>query len=102
MSFWTDLESAISAEAKALEAKLAQAYQYFKPLVQATAQELGSLALNAVLTEAPAVISGQEKLGNAINNVKSQLLAQGKTAGLGLIETAVQAAHDYMAANKPS
>ncbi len=97
MSFWTDLENSIISAAKAAEAKIAAAIQFFKPLALATAEELGTIALNAVLAEAPAVISGQEKLGSAINSVKTQLLSQGKTAGLGLIETAVQAAHDYVA-----
>jgi len=97
MSFFTDLEASIAAEAKVLEADIVKVAQYFKPLVLATSTELGTLALNAVLAQAPAVISGQEKLSAAVTSVSSTLTSAGKTAGLGLIETAVQAAHDYVA-----
>lgn len=103
MSFFTDLEASIISAAKVAETKLAQVYQFFKPTIIATAEELGVLALNTVLAKAPLVISGQEKFDSAVSDIKSGLAAQGKTAGLALIATAVQAAHDYVATlPKPS
>lgn len=97
MSFWTDLEASIETAAKAAEAKVAAVYQYFKPLIVATAEELGTLALNEVLAQAPQVIAGTEKLSAAVSNISSTLASAGKTASLSLIQTAVQAAHDYVA-----
>ena len=101
VSFFSDLEASIVAEAKVVEADLVKVEHFFIPLIEAAAAEIGKAALNAVLAAAPLVLTGQQKLSAAVASVQATLLASGKTAALGLIATAVQAAHDYVAGTAP-
>lgn len=96
MSFFASLSSAISAGIKALGAELAKFAATIKPVVVAEASVLGQAALEAVLAEAPKLISGQEKLTSAVTNVQATLTAAGKTASLTVIQAAVQDAHDQL------
>lgn len=97
MSFWTDLEASIAAEAKVLEADIVKAATFLKPLVEAAAADIGKAALQAVLQQAPAVLTGQEKLSAAVSSVKATLASAGKTAATSVIEAGVQEAYDQAA-----
>lgn len=102
MSFWTDVEAAISAEIKVLEADVTKALPFIKTLAVATATELGQAALQAVVAQAPLVISGAEKLSGAISAVGQNLAATGKAAALSDTEIAVQAAYNALGLSKPA
>lgn len=97
MSFWTDVESAIAAQAKILLADIVAIGKFLKPLIIAGAAEIGQAALQAVIAQAPLVLSGSEKLSAAVASVKATLAASGKTAATSVIEAAVQEAHDQAA-----
>lgn len=60
--------------------------------VEAAFQELGTLALNAVLAEAPKVLSGAEKFGSAVTSVVQAVEASGKAVLVQDAQMAVQAA----------
>lgn len=94
MSFWTNFELAIKNAAKAAEAEILKIAHQIKPLVVASAEELATVALNAVVNEAPKVISGQEKLNQAVTTVITGLAAQGKTIAISTAEAAVQSAYN--------
>lgn len=100
MSFFTDIESAIVAEAKVLEADVVKALPFIEAVGKATAQELGTAALQAVLAQAPLVISGSEKLSAAVSSVGQTLAADGKAAALSDTEIAVQAAYNQLGLSK--
>lgn len=72
---------------------------FFKPIVTATAKELGQVALDAVIKEVPKVISGQEKFNSAVNTVATTLKSSGKTAAQAVIAAAVQAAYEGLSAS---
>jgi hypothetical protein len=97
MNFFASLSASISAGIKALGAELQKFASFLKPLVIATAEEVGQAALQEVLVQAPLVISGQEKMNAAVANVKTTLASTGKAASLTLIQAAVQEAHDQLA-----
>lgn len=97
MSFFSSLSASISAGIKALGAELTKFAALIKPVIVAEAHEVGQLALEAVMAQAPLVIGGQEKLGAAITSVQGTLAKTGKTAGLAIIQAAVQEAHDLLA-----
>jgi len=99
-SFWSDVEAAIAAEATKLKAEVEAALPFIKTLVVATAQELGSAALQAVVAQAPLLISGQEKLSGAISSVGKTLAADGKAAALTDTQIAVQAAYNQLGLGK--
>lgn len=101
MSFWSDLGASITAEVKVLESQAIALVQHFKPMIEADAASLGKAAVAAVLAQAPLLISGQEKLSGAISSVSSTLAAQSKTAGLALIESAVQASYNAIGMQAP-
>lgn len=63
-------------------------------IVEVALEDLAEIAGRAVLTEAPKLISGQEKFGNAVANVLMTIQAQGKTVGIGVAQQAVQTAYD--------
>ena len=98
MSFWTDFETQIAKDAKAIEAELLTIAQNIKPLIIAGFEELATLALNAVATEAPKVLSGQEKLSNAVSTVVTSLGASGKSVAVSVAEAAVQSAYNTISA----
>lgn len=62
-------------------------------------EELGSIALDAVETEAPKVLGGGEKFGSAVTNVIQTVEAKGKTILVSDAQAAVQNAyHAFQAA----
>lgn len=93
MSFWTDFSSALSKAVVVAKADIEAVAQYFKPMLITSAEELGEIALQAVLAEAPKVISGAEKLSNATSTVLTDLGAAGKKVAISDATTAVQAAY---------
>jgi hypothetical protein len=92
MSFWTDFETLLTKAVKAAEADVVLVAQYFKPKLVAGAEEIATIALQAVLAQAPKLISGSEKLSAATSAVVSAVSASGKTIAVNIAETAVQAA----------
>lgn len=101
MSFWNDFETFLDTEYHQAQAVVQSIWQYIKPMVQAGAQEVAAAALQAVLTEAPKVIAGTEKLSNATSSVVNALAQQGKSVAINIAESAVQAAYNKLATNKP-
>lgn len=93
VQFILDLE----AEGKKLEAEIVQFAQDFIPkvehLLEVALGDIIHIALQAVLTEAPKLIAGSEKFGNAVGNVIMTVEAQGKTILLQTAQTGVQAAY---------
>lgn len=67
-----------------------------KPLLQATEEEIATLALNAVASEAPKVLSGEEKLSAATSTVINSLASQGKTIAATNAQAAVQTAYNFL------
>lgn len=100
MSFWSDVGAAIAAEAKVLEADVVKALPFIKQVALATATELGQVALQSVLTAAPLLISGKEKLSTAVAATGQALANAGKAAALSDIEASVQASYNYLASTK--
>lgn len=98
MSFWTDLENTIKADLVKVEATLVAVGKAIKPVVEASAEEVGSAALSAVLAQAPLVITGQEKLAAATNSVVATVTANGKSVLASTAETAVQTAYNIISA----
>lgn len=98
MSFWTDFESFVKAEAMKVEATLVTIASAIKPVVLASAEEVGSAALSAVLAQAPLVISGAEKLSAATNSVVKTVTTNGKSVLASVAETAVQTAFNIISA----
>lgn len=100
MSFWSDVSAAISAEANKLKAEVEAALPFIKTLALATAHDLGTAALQAVVAQAPLLISGQEKLRGALSSVGQTLAADGKAAALADTQIAVQAAYNQLGLGK--
>lgn len=99
MSFWTNLETAIEADVKAAEAEIVKIATAIKPLLIASAEELGNIALQAVLTQATSVVSGQEKLNAAVSTVVTTLATAGKAVAVSTAEAAVQVAYNTVSAS---
>lgn len=99
MSFWTDFDTALESALVKAETAVKAAYQYFKPMVEAGAAEVATAALNAVLAQAPLVITGGEKLSAATASVVSTLATTGKAVATSVAEAAVQAAVNKLAAS---
>ena len=91
----------LEVEAKAKLAELGDAAQQvvekIGPVVikdvEAALEQLGKLALNAVIAEAPKLISGNEKFGSAVVNVVQSVEGQGKTVLVQDAQMAVQNAY---------
>lgn len=98
MSFWTDFEAFVTKEAKVIEDDLLKIAVNIKPLVVAGIEELATLALNSVAAEAPKVLSGQEKLSNAVSTVVTSLGKDGKSVSIAVAEAAVQSAYNTISA----
>lgn len=97
MSFFTDLLTEIETEAKALEAKIAPVAQAFEQQIigdiEIAAKDLAQIAVNAVLAQASATLSGSEKFGQAVTNVIQTIEAAGKGVAISTAQTAVQQAY---------
>lgn len=98
MSFWTDFESFVKIAIHAVETELASIATKIKPLLIAGAEELATAALNAVMAEAPKVISGSEKLDSAVSSVITGLAGRGKSVGAAVAQAAVQTAYNELSA----
>lgn len=96
MSFWTDLENFVKSKASEVKATLIAIGKSVTPVIEASAEEVGTAALSAVLAQVPLVISGQEKLKAATNSVVSQVTANGKSVLASTAETAVQTAFNII------
>lgn len=92
MSFWTDFDTELNKAVAVAKTEIAAALQWFKPRVEAGAEEIATVALQAVLAQAPLLISGQVKLSNATSAIVSAVTVSGKTIAVNIAETAVQAA----------
>jgi hypothetical protein len=98
LSQWfSELESEAKAKLVALGQEAEAIVEQVGPVVVADVEEaldeLGTLALDAVMAEAPKVISGQEKFGNAVANVVQSVEAQGKPVLVQDAQMAVQGAY---------
>lgn len=87
MSFLTTIKNALISVAL----KFAT---FIKPVLVAGLNEVKDAALAAVLSEAPKVISGQEKFNSAVQNVIDTLKSQGKSVAIGIAQQEVQYAYD--------
>ena len=61
--------------------------------IESALEALGKLALDAVIAEAPKLISGGEKFGSAVTNVVQAVEGQGKTVLVQDAQMAVQNAY---------
>lgn len=97
MSFFSDIRAKLSLVVDSVRDKVVAFAQYFLPkaeaLVEVALEDLLTLATNAVLAEAPKVISGQEKFASAVNTVVSQLKVAGQSAANNTVNAAVQLAY---------
>jgi hypothetical protein len=64
---------------------------------EAAFASLAAIAGEAVLAQAPALISGQEKFGAAVTNVVQTVEAQGKTVAIQTAQLATQQAFEAIA-----
>lgn len=67
-------------------------------LIEVAIEDVAEIAAKAVLEQAPKVISGQEKFGNAVTFVVQQVQSSGKTIAVQTAQAAVQIA--YLEAQK--
>lgn len=95
--FLQNLETQIETAAKALWSKIVAVADAIEPIVETavedTIEDLGTIAMNAVITQAPLVISGTEKFGAAVTSVVQTVEAAGKTIPEQNAQVAVQAAY---------
>ena len=87
MSFFTSLKNI-------LVSAIQKFATFIKPAVTAGLDEIRDAAVAAVLSEAPKVISGQEKFNSAVQNVVSTLEAKGKTVAIDVAQQEVQYVYD--------
>lgn len=86
-----DFFATVAEKAKPLVAQI-------KPLVEAAEEEIATIALNAVMSEAPKVIAGSEKLSNATSIVINSLGANGKRISANVAQAAVQSSYNFLSA----
>lgn len=60
------------------------------------------LAINAVLAEAPKVISGTEKFGNAVTSVFQSVEAAAKPVAIADVQAITQNAYNYIQSKLPT
>lgn len=99
MSFaqiFTDLENEANVKLAEVGSEIKQFFVKEEPIIVAEAEhvlrQLASLALSAVIAEAPKLISGQEKFGNAVASITQSVEASGKKVLIADAQLAVQAA----------
>ena len=92
-----NLEIEAKAKLDALGAEAQHIVEKFGPVVvadiESALEEVGKLALDAVIAEAPKLISGREKFGSAVTNVVQSLEGQGKAIVVQDAQMAVQNAY---------
>ena len=94
MTSWAQLEAFLKSEAAKLGPAINAIAANFKPMLIASLEEIATAALNAVMAQAPKVLSGEEKLSAAISDIITGLGAQGKKVGSDLAAAAAQAAYN--------
>jgi hypothetical protein len=96
-TWFAELESEAKEKLAALGAEAEHIIVKIGPVVAAdiesALEELGKLALGAVIAEAPKLISGREKFGNAVANIVQSVEGQGKTILTQDAQMAVQNAY---------
>lgn len=106
--WFQSLEQDAEAKLKALGAEAEVIAEKIGTVVvddfEAGLAKMGSYALDAVVQEAPKLISGQEKASNAVTNVAQKLEADGIGIVMGDVQMAVQGAYRALqvAASKPA
>ena len=98
MTSLAQLEAWLKSEAAKIGPAINAAAAFFKPMVIAAAEEVATAALNAVMAQAPKVISGEEKFNAAVSDVVTSLGTVGKSVGSALASTAVQSAYNVISA----
>ena len=98
MSFWNDFETFLKNAINAVGNTLGSIAVHIKPILVAGAEEVATAALNAVMAEAPKVISGSEKFDSAVSNVVTGLASRGKSVGIAVASAAVQTAYNELSA----
>jgi hypothetical protein len=105
-SFFSSLETAVVTEAQKVVAALKPVWTAVEPFVEATAEELAPIAVQAVAGQALATTTGAVKFSAAVSNVVSTLASQGKSVALSNAASAVQAAYNaiwqQLAPNTPA
>jgi hypothetical protein len=96
MSFWTDFEASIHTAIINTWAEIEKIGTLIKPMAIATAEDVATIALGAVMQQAPLVLSGSIKLANATASVISTLASQGKSVVASQAEAAVQATYNEL------
>lgn len=97
MSIFTTIRAKLSLVIDSLGDQIKAVAASFLPkaeaLVEVSIDQILSIAAQAVLTEAPKVISGQEKFQNAVNSVLKTVGTSGKTIAVNTAGAAVQLAY---------
>lgn len=95
-TIWAEVEADAKAAVLAVEGGVEKLAAEIGPVivaeVEATLKELCQIAIGAVIAEAPKVISGAEKFGNAVATVVQTAEAQGKSVVVANAQMAVQGA----------
>jgi hypothetical protein len=97
-SFWASLWAGFQSEFVKIEATLKPLAAKLLPMLEATGEEVATVALNAVAAQAPLVLSGQVKLSAATSAVISTLASQGKSITATNAEAAVQSSFNFLSA----
>jgi len=96
-TWFADLESEAKERLAALGAEARHIVEKIGPVVvediEQALEELGKLALDAVIAEAPKLISGREKFGNAVANVVQSVEGEGRAILVQDAQMAVQNAY---------
>jgi hypothetical protein len=95
-SLETSIETAVSGWIATAKADAIAIFKKEEPIIEASAEELASFALQAVVTQGSAALTGSEKLSAAVQNVVSSVAASGKTVAITDATTAVQAVFDKL------
>jgi hypothetical protein len=93
-NWFADLESEAKEKLAALGAEAERVIEKIGPVVvediETALEALGKLALDAVIAEAPKLLSGREKFGSAVANVVEAVEGQGKAILVQDAQMAVQ------------
>lgn len=97
MSLLTEFKTKLASFLETVKDEVSDFAHYFLPqvghLVEVALEELAEVAGQAVLAQAPKVLSGQVKFGNAVSQVIDTVKAEGKTVAEQTAAAAVQLAY---------
>lgn len=92
-----DFVTKAEAYLKTVEAEFVEVADKFLPAIEnvfeVALEDLAEIAVGAVLKQAPLVLDGTEKFGNAVASVVQTVEASGKTVAIQTAQTAVQTAY---------